>query len=116
MRAKLSSPHPCRPCTPTRDRVRGGRRLGDYLAGRQASLSHTCWITFHWRGMSSSVSVTSSPILRNRLPPQQWAKCSGSGRRAGLRRSNDGTVMLRLAPWSRLARRSPSRSANCSSS
>ena len=52
MRAKLSSPHPCRPCTPARDRVRGGRR--DYFAGLQASLSRTYWITFHWRGMVPS--------------------------------------------------------------
>jgi hypothetical protein len=38
---------------------------------RQTNFSRTRWIIFHWRGMSSSVSVTSSPILRNRLSPQR---------------------------------------------
>ena len=28
---------------------------------RQVNFSRTVWITFHWRGMTSSVSVTSSP-------------------------------------------------------
>jgi hypothetical protein len=39
--------------------------------GRQGNFSRTCWITFHWRGIDSSVSVTVSPNLRSRLPPQQ---------------------------------------------
>jgi hypothetical protein len=51
-------------------------------------------------------SVTSSPSLRNRLSPQQGQaagnrrarrKCSGSSRRAGWRRSNEGTVTLSAA-------------------
>jgi hypothetical protein len=45
---------------------------------RQENFSRTCWITFHCRGMSSSVSVTSSPILRNRLSPQH-GQVEGSG-------------------------------------
>src|SRR5512133_3410443 len=40
-------------CPPACNRVRGGRRLGDALARAAGEL----------RGMSSSVSVTSSPIL-----------------------------------------------------
>ena len=44
---------------------------------RQENFSRTCWITFHWRGMSSSVSVTSSPILRN-VPPQH-GQADGAG-------------------------------------
>jgi hypothetical protein len=30
----------------------------------QENFARMCWITFHWRGMSSSISVTSMPILR----------------------------------------------------
>jgi hypothetical protein len=51
-----------------RDRVRGP--AGRYrLQTRQASFSRTCWTTFQCRGMSSSLSVTSAPILRSRLSP-----------------------------------------------
>ena len=37
---------------------------------RQVNFSRTVWITFHWRGTTSRVSVTSSPSLTS-LPPQQ---------------------------------------------
>jgi hypothetical protein len=37
---------------------------------RQENFSRTCAITFQWRGISSSVSVTSSPILRSLSSPQ----------------------------------------------
>ena len=30
---------------------------------RQVNFLRTVWITFHWRGITSSVSVTSSPIF-----------------------------------------------------
>ncbi|MCE3248835.1 MAG: transposase, partial [Geminicoccaceae bacterium] len=62
----------------------------------QVNFSRTCSTTFHQRGTHSSVSVTSSPSLRT-TPPHLgqaqgagWTmrsrgKCSGSGRRAGLR-------------------------------
>ena len=49
-------------------------------------------------------------------------RCSGSGRRAGLRRSNDGTVIFSLAAaaaiWAAASAcaASSSRSASCSSS
>src|SRR5260370_38255109 len=36
---------------------------------RQVNFSRTVWITFHWRGTISSVSVMSSPSLAS-LPPQ----------------------------------------------
>lgn len=71
---------------------------------RQLNFSSTVWITFHWRGTTSSVSVTSSPILTS-LPRQhghslgtgnttrsrgRWA---GSGARTGFLR-----LKLRTTP------------------
>ena len=62
---------------------------------RQASRSRTCTTTFHRAGTRSSVSVASSPSLRNFVPEQhgqtvgagctrRWrGRCSGKGRRAG---------------------------------
>jgi hypothetical protein len=38
---------------------------------RQLNFSRTCWITFQDFGITSSVSVMSSPSLDNREPPQQ---------------------------------------------
>ena len=40
-----------------------------FSQSRQANLSRTVWMTFHERGITSSVSVTSSPSLESRLPP-----------------------------------------------
>ena len=37
---------------------------------RQLNFSRTVWITFHRRGITSSVSVTSSPIFDSRSDPQ----------------------------------------------
>src|SRR3546814_11164715 len=37
---------------------------------RQENFSRTVWTTFHWRGITSSVSVTSSPSFDSRAPPQ----------------------------------------------
>jgi hypothetical protein len=37
------------------------------------SFSRTCWMNFHWRGITSSVSITSSPSSNRRDPPQQRA-------------------------------------------
>ena len=52
--------------------ARGGmerrRRLGDLLAVAAGELLADVWITFHWRGITSSVSVTSSPSLASRWP------------------------------------------------
>ena len=42
-----------------------------FSQSRHVIFSRTCWITFHWRGITSSVSVTVSPSLRSRVPPQQ---------------------------------------------
>ena len=47
-----------------------GRAAGSIASQARQELSRTCWITFHCRGTTSSVSVTSSPILRNVIPPQ----------------------------------------------
>src|SRR5258705_6143691 len=61
---------------------------------RQLNFSRTVWITFHWRGTISSVSVMSSPSLAS-LPPQTGhaqgagimtrsrGKWAGKGARAG---------------------------------
>ena len=46
---------------------------------RQLNRSRTVAITFHWRGTTSSVSVTSSPSLESRPPPR------AKGRRLGRR-------------------------------
>ena len=42
-----------------------------FSQSRHVIFSRTCWITFHWRGITSSVSVIVSPSLRSRVPPQQ---------------------------------------------
>ena len=42
------------------------------------SLSPTVWITFHRRGITSSVSVTTSPTFDSRSDPQQ-AQAVGPG-------------------------------------
>ena len=42
-----------------------------FSQSRQENFSRTCWITFQDFGMTSSVSVTSSPSLDSRDPPQQ---------------------------------------------
>ena len=70
---------------------------------RQENRSRTVWITFHWRGTTSSVSVTSSPSFESFVDPQHGqfvgaaittrsrGKCSGKGFRAGRLRSKDLT-------------------------
>ncbi len=45
---------------------------------RQEKRSRTVWITVHWRGTTSSVSVTSSPIFDRRAPAA--ARAGGRGR------------------------------------
>ena len=47
-----------------------------FSQSRQVNFSRTVWITFHWRGMTSSVSVTSSPIFESFREPQH-AQASG---------------------------------------
>jgi hypothetical protein len=44
---------------------------------RQLNFSRTVWITFHWRGTTSNVSVTSSPSLTSWLP--QHGQQGGAG-------------------------------------
>src|SRR5271155_4814044 len=72
---------------------------------RHENFSRTVWITFHWRGTTSSVSVTSSPSFESFVDPQHGQfvgaattirsrnKCSGKGFRAGRLRSKDLTVV-----------------------
>ena len=83
---------------------------------RQVNFSRTCWITFHWRGMTSSVSVTSSPSLDSRVPPQQAqavgagsttrsrGRCSGNGLRDGRLRVKAATFVVLAAASRRPAR------------
>jgi hypothetical protein len=92
---------------------------------RQVNFSRTVCTTFHWRGMTSSVSVIVSPSLAS-LPPQHGhaagpgittrsrGRCSGSGARVGLRRENASTtVSLTVADASSAA--AASNSSSCSS-
>jgi hypothetical protein len=65
---------------------------------RQVNFSRTVWITFHERGITSSVSVTSSPSFDSFIEPQHGhdagagtntrsrGRCSGKGLRTGWRR------------------------------
>jgi hypothetical protein len=49
-----------------------------FSQSRQVNFSRTCWITFHCRGMTSSVSVMSSPSFDSLDDPQQ-GQLSGAG-------------------------------------
>jgi hypothetical protein len=45
---------------------------------RHENFSRTVWTTFHWRGITSSVSVTSSPSFVSFRDPQH-GQLSGAG-------------------------------------
>src|SRR3954465_11199029 len=72
---------------------------------RQGKFSRTCWITFHCRGTTSSVSVTSSPSLVGVAEPQQAqavgpgtilrsrGRCAGNGLREGFLRVKQRTAV-----------------------
>jgi hypothetical protein len=62
---------------------------------RQENRSRTVWITFHWRGTTSSVSVTSSPSFDSFVEPQQ-GQLSGAGDHNPLARQMLGE---RLSRW-----------------
>ena len=62
---QAGSPHPRRPA-----QAGDQAPLTIFSQSRQVNFSRTCWITFHCRGMTSSVSVMSSPSLRSRGLPQ----------------------------------------------
>jgi hypothetical protein len=80
-----------------------------FSQSRQLNFSRTCWITFQDLGMTSSVSVMSSPSLDSRVPPQQphvvgpgttsrsRGRCSGNGLRDGRWRMNDATFVVAFA-------------------
>ena len=82
----------------------GGRVMRSQ--SRQVTFSRTVWITFHWRGMTSSVSVMSSPSFASRDEPQaaqlqgasittrSRGRWSGNGLRTGLRRSKAATFVV----------------------
>src|ERR1700752_701157 len=92
---------------PAHPRARTWNGAGAWLIfsqSRQLNFSRTCWITFEDFGMTSSVSVMSSPSLDSRAPPQQAqavgpgmitrsrGRWSGNGLRDGRLRVNDATV------------------------
>jgi hypothetical protein len=98
---------------------------------RHENFSRTCWITFHWRGTTSSVSVTSSPSFDSRVPPQHGqavgpatitrsrCRCSGNGLRDGRLRVNAATCVVFAAAFSAASSSSvaeASRPSSCSSS
>ena len=78
----------------------------------QLNFSRTVWITFHRRGITFSVSVTSSLTFDSRSDPQQAqsvgpgtttrsrGRCSGKGLRDGLRRTNPFTSVVCDAAFS----------------
>src|SRR2546428_13420408 len=78
---------------------------------RHENLSRTVWITFHCRGITSSVSVTSSPSFDSFEEPQQGqfsgvaitprsrGRCPGKGLRDGRLRSNELTDPVRPAAF-----------------
>ena len=97
---------------------------------RHENFSRTVWITFHWRGITSSVSVMSSPSFDSFVEPQQGqlsgaamttrsrGRCSGNGLRDGRLRWNDCTVCVRAAAFSAASSSSvaaASSSSSCSS-
>ena len=90
--------------------MRGSGRLGDRLRRhRPENFSRTCWITFHCRGTTSSVSVTSSPILR-KVPPQH-RQAEGAGYTIRLARQVvRKRTARRLAPFKTLE---PDRVGSC---
>ena len=57
------------PAKPRGSTWKGGREIPSHA--RQVNFSRTYCSTFHCRGTTSSVSVTSSPSLASRVDPQQ---------------------------------------------
>src|SRR4051812_43014292 len=88
-----------RPGKAARRDVEGRRRLRDRSQSRQLKRSRTVWITFQRRGITSSVSVTSSPSFDSLADPQQGQVCGAamttrSRDRYGRLRSNDLTASV----------------------
>lgn len=85
-----------------RNHVERRRCLAHLLASPAGNFSRTCWMTFQLRGITSSVSVISSPSLSSRALPQHRqllgagstirsrGRCAGNGRRAGRLRNIRG--------------------------
>src|SRR5215471_2486888 len=83
-----------------------------FSQSRQVNFSRTCCTTFHCRGTTSSVSVTSSPSLASLVEPQQTqavgpgtmirsrGRCAGNGCRAGFRRLKARTCVVAAAAFS----------------
>src|SRR5215212_9902037 len=58
------------PAKPRDSTWKGAGGCDIFSHSRQVNFSRTCCTTFHCRGMTSSVSVTSSPSLCNLVEPQ----------------------------------------------
>ena len=110
-----------------RERMERRRRLADLLAVAAGELLAHVWITFHCRGTTSSVSVTSSPSLGSRVPsrsrrrpsaPERTTRsrgrCAGNGLRAGFFAQKARTASP--SPRRPARRRARPRSAAASSS
>ena len=97
---------------PNRPRGVTWNGAGDWLIvsqARHAKRSRTVWITFYWRGTTSSVSVVSSPSFDGRTDPQPAqqiglgittrvrGRCAGNGWRDGQVRVNAVTVVVLAA-------------------
>ena len=65
---------------------------------RQLNFSRTCSVTNHCRGTTSSVSVTSSPILESLLPPQHGHEVGAGWTIAPARQIGGKVPPRRLAP------------------
>ena len=87
----------CHRATGQREGRRGAGACVMASQARQENFSRTCAITFHWRGISSSVSVTSSPILRSLSSPQHGQTGTSSPNSTLLPRVRWPTVRVRLA-------------------
>jgi hypothetical protein len=99
-----------------------------FSQSRQVNFSRTCCTTFHCRGTTSSVSVTSSPSLASLLEPQQAhavgpgitirlrGRCAGNGLRAGSLRLKARTCVVSSVAAAALSAASSSSVAAASSS
>lgn len=68
----------------TRKHAEVSEALVIFSHSRQENFSRTVWITFHWRGITSSVSVMSSPSFASLAEPQhgQFVGAAMTTRRA----------------------------------
>lgn len=71
---------------------------------RQATFSRTCWITFHDRGTTSSVSVTSSPSRDHHALPGQVLGERPTGRTPAVEGGDAGASRVRASATEEISR------------